>query len=221
VGAVVSRAPSISATRPKFLKICLVGPPSIGKHSLVTRFVSGKLSKRQDQLSTDTKSIAVFGLEVMMLMWTVRSRNTSMMFLMCDYLRNVDLFVVVYDSSRRTFLIDLEEWIYEVERLCSGNRQAGPCLFYLVDNKRKELVGGPTIENERLKEVMARPDVLGQMEVSVLDNVNILQLFQALAVAILCREATVLAQTSYPPLCIPNPAESLINWDFFASRLSQ
>src|SRR5512136_1223995 len=87
-------------------KICMVGPASVGKTSLVARYVHSLFSEKY--LSTvgvkiDKKALQVDGTDVTLLVWDLAG-DDDFQRLNLTYLRGAAAYLLVADGSRRVTL---------------------------------------------------------------------------------------------------------------------
>ena len=87
-------------------KICMIGPVSVGKTSLVARYVHSLFSEKY--LSTvgvkiDKKVLQVDGMDVTLLLWDLAG-DDDFQRLNVTYLRGAAAYLLVADGSRRATL---------------------------------------------------------------------------------------------------------------------
>jgi small GTP-binding protein len=112
-------------------KICMVGAPSVGKTSLVSRYVQSIFSEKY--LSTvgvkiDKKALTVDGVEVTLMLWDLAG-DDDFQRLEMSYLRGASGYLLVADGTRRATLSRALEIQMRV-RLAMGT-----IPFILVVNK--------------------------------------------------------------------------------------
>jgi hypothetical protein len=129
-------------------KICMVGPPSVGKTSLVARYVHSLFSEKY--LSTvgvkvDKKPLVVDGREVTLMLWDLAG-DDDFQRLKMSYLRGAAGYLLVADGSRRATL----EQAVEIQGRVA--KALGPVPFVLVLNK-SDLAKEWEIEAARVAEL--------------------------------------------------------------------
>jgi small GTP-binding protein len=112
-------------------KICMVGPVSVGKTSLVARYVHSLFSERY--LSTvgvkiDKKPLQVDGTDVTLLLWDLAG-DDDFQRLNLTYLRGAAAYLLVADGSRRSTLDQATAIQARV------GKALGPIPFLLALNK--------------------------------------------------------------------------------------
>lgn len=132
-------------------KICMVGPPSVGKTSLVARYVQSLFSDKY--LSTvgvkiDKKPLQVDGRDVTLLLWDLAG-DDDFQPLRLSYLRGAAGYLLVADGSRRATLD------HAVELQGRVAQTVGPIPFVLVLNKA-DLVQQWEIDETRLAVLTAQ-----------------------------------------------------------------
>ncbi|MCW5558383.1 MAG: GTP-binding protein [Verrucomicrobiae bacterium] len=132
-------------------KICMVGAPSVGKTSLVARYVHSIFSDKY--LSTvgvkiDQKRLQVDGRDVTLMVWDLAG-DDDFQPLKVSYLRAAAGYLLVADGSRRATLE------HAVQLHARVTQAVGTVPFVLVLNK-SDLVGQWDIEDARLAALMAQ-----------------------------------------------------------------
>ena len=112
-------------------KICMLGSFSVGKTSLVARFVSSVFSEKY--LTTvgvkiDKKTLSVSGADVMLMLWDIYGEDDFQK-LRLSYLRGAAGYLLVVDGTRRA---TLEVALGLQQRVAS---EIGPLPFVLCLNK--------------------------------------------------------------------------------------
>lgn len=112
-------------------KICMIGASSVGKTSLVARFVQSLFSEKY--LTTvgvkiDKKVVTVDGQEVVLMIWDLAG-DDDFQRLQTSYLRGTSGYLLVADGTRRVTLDQLTELQTRVEAAL------GPVPFLLALNK--------------------------------------------------------------------------------------
>ncbi len=159
-------------------KICMVGAVSVGKTSLVARYVYSLFSEKY--LSTvgvkiDKKVLQVDGQSLTLILWDLAG-DDDFQRLKTSYLRGAAGFLLVADGSRRTTLDQAVE-------LQSRVAQAtGPIPFILVLNK-SDLVNEWEIQDAHLAPLLAQGWVVRRT--SAKDNVGVEDAFVELTRAML------------------------------------
>lgn len=131
-------------------KICMVGPVSVGKTSLVARYVHSLFSEKY--LSTigvkvDKRVVALDDTDVTLLLWDLAG-DDDFQRLNLSYLRGASGYLLVVDGSRRATL----EQAVEIQGRVAG--ALGPVPFLLVLNKA-DLVTEWEIEDAHLNPLAA------------------------------------------------------------------
>jgi small GTP-binding protein len=132
-------------------KICMVGPPSVGKTSLVARYVHSLFSERY--LSTvgvkiDKTIVRVAATDVMLLLWDLAG-DDDFQRLNLTYLRGAAAYLLVADGSRRSTLDQAVEIQGRVAR------SLGPIPFLLALNK-SDLVTEWEIQEARVESLASQ-----------------------------------------------------------------
>jgi small GTP-binding protein len=132
-------------------KICMVGAPSVGKTSLVARYVHSIFSDKY--LSTvgvkiDKKPQLVDGQEMTLMLWDLAG-DDEFQPLKISYLRGAAGYLLVADGSRRATL----DHALELHALVT--KSTGPIPFMLILNKA-DLVKQWEIEEARVAELTTK-----------------------------------------------------------------
>jgi small GTP-binding protein len=112
-------------------KICMLGSFSVGKTSLVARFVSSVFSEKY--LTTvgvkiDKKTVAVDGADVMLMLWDIYGEDDFQKLRM-SYLRGAAGYLLVVDGTRRATL----DIALNVQKAVAS--EVGPLPFVICLNK--------------------------------------------------------------------------------------
>jgi len=132
-------------------KICMVGPPSVGKTSLVSRYVHSLFSDKY--LSTvgvriDKKPLKVNGMNMTLMLWDLAG-DDEFQPLKSTYLRGAAGYLLVADGSRCVTLdraVELQQVVVNAE---------GAIPFVLVLNKA-DLPKQCKIADERVRSLEAK-----------------------------------------------------------------
>jgi len=132
-------------------KICMVGAPSVGKTSLVARYVHSIFSEKY--LSTvgvkiDKKTLQVDGRDITLMVWDLAG-DDDFQPLQVSYLRGAAGYLLVADGSRRATLE------HAVELHARVTQAVGAIPFMLVLNK-SDLGDLWEIEDARIALLMAQ-----------------------------------------------------------------
>jgi small GTP-binding protein len=132
-------------------KVCMIGTSSVGKTSLVAKFVHSMFSEKY--LTTvgvkiDKKTVAVDGTEVMLMIWDLAGDDDYQR-LQMSYLRGTSGYLLVVDGTRRVTLEQVLELQPRVAEATSG------APFVLALNKA-DLVAQWEIDDAQLAELGAR-----------------------------------------------------------------
>jgi small GTP-binding protein len=165
-------------------KICMIGSFSVGKTSLVARYVSSVFSEKY--LTTvgvkiDKKTLSVDGEDVTLMLWDIYGEDDFQKLRM-SYLRGASGYLLVVDPTRRATLdvaLNLERTVRE---------QVGPLPFVLCLNKadlraRWEIDLAPLAER-------ARADGWLVVETSAKLGTGVDEAFQLLTSRMLAASAT-------------------------------
>ena len=112
-------------------KICMLGATSVGKTSLVQRFVQSIYSEKYHAtigVKIDRKQVKVAGQEVMLLLWDVQGEDAEFK-IRPAFLRGASGYLLIVDSTRRETLEIAESIQQEIEK------SIGKIPFVLVLNK--------------------------------------------------------------------------------------
>lgn len=89
-------------------KICMLGSSSVGKTSLVRRFISSMFDERYHTtigVKVDKKTVQAAGQEVMLVLWDIHGEDAYQKMNM-SYLRGMSGYLLVVDGTRRQTLDD-------------------------------------------------------------------------------------------------------------------
>ena len=112
-------------------KICILGPPGVGKTSLILRFVNDVFNS--DYRSTIgaqvmSKSVIANDIEVVLTIWDIAGQNTSRTLSKTHYIGSQGA-MLVFDLERKETLDELGLWAVELEKA------VGNIPLVLVGNK--------------------------------------------------------------------------------------
>lgn len=155
-------------------KICMVGPVSVGKTSLVARYVHSLFSDKY--LSTvgvkiDKKTVQVGNTPVVLLLWDLAG-DDDFQRLNLSYLRGASGYLLVADGSRYSTLVDA----FEIQGRI--NALVGPTPFVLALNKA-DLVTEWEIPDTQIADLTSRG--WGVFRTSAKDGVGVDAAFRELA----------------------------------------
>lgn len=132
-------------------KICMVGPPAVGKTSLVARYVRSLFSERYHStvgVKIDKKVLQVGDRELALLLWDLAG-DDDLQPLKVSYLRGASGYLLVADGTRgATF-----DQAVELQRRVA--KTAGAIPFVLVLNK-SDLAGQWDVDDARVAELLAQ-----------------------------------------------------------------
>ena len=162
-------------------KICLVGEESVGKTSLIHRFVSGAFDEsyiRTLGAVVSKKTVSLGTLEgrpvsVDLMILDIMGKRTFLQLFKEAYFHGAKGILAVFDVTRKQSLRDLTKWI-------DGVRDSvGPIPVYALGNKT-DLTERRETEDQEASDVL-RPYECPILYTSAKTGVNVEQAFQSLA----------------------------------------
>jgi small GTP-binding protein len=154
-------------------KICLLGASSVGKTSLVKKFVKGIFDEKyltSIGVKVDKKIVSVEKQEVQLMLWDIEGYDRYNVF-QDKYLRGASGYIIVVDQSRKSSLlegIDIHTLVRKVSNLppisaINNIDQQANCLF----------------EDVRIKQYFSLIDL--QFNTSAKSGDNVEDMFEAIA----------------------------------------
>lgn len=157
-------------------KVSVIGDYAVGKTSLIKRYMTDSfeegykatlgaaISNFESTVGNDKVSLQVWDL----------AGQTSFRRVRVQYLFGTELAIVVFDLTRGESLECVPEW---VEDVCQG---APEVLLYLVGNKC-DLKEDRSVEVKSAQAVMKKLNMMGFLETSAKEGINVQELFQIIA----------------------------------------
>lgn len=176
-------APSIVTPSLKH-KLVLLGDQSVGKTSIITRFIYDTFDQQyQATIGIDffSKNIVLDGRTTRLHLWDTAGQERFRS-LIPNYIRNSACAVVVYDVTQRATFVSSFSWIDSVREV-----RGEDVLVFLVGNKSD--LGDPERREVSVEEAEQRAKACGAlfMEVSAKNGRNIQRLFKAVVQALALR----------------------------------
>lgn len=172
-------------------KLCLFGEGSVGKTSLIRRYVENtfddkyittigtRVSKRNISLQSEKENM-----EVTLMIWDIMGQKGYRELLQEAYFSGSSAAIGVCDITRRETFEALDDWLQTITKI------AGSIPIILLGNKY-DLIGYATVREERLAELARRYDALYAFT-SAKTGGNVNEAFQAIAERIAKFTVTVL-----------------------------
>ncbi len=181
-----SFAPHATAGAIPTLKCITLGQSSVGKTSLIARFIYDAYDRHyRATLGIDflTKMVSVHGQTVKLALWDTAGQERFRS-LIPSYIRNSAGAIIVYDVTNRESFVDVMRWVEDVRQ--ERGKDSG-IVFFLVANKidlEKERVVTSDEGEARAREIGA-----SYIEVSAKTGVNVKALFRKVSTTIPLPEA--------------------------------
>lgn len=171
------------------IKLVLVGAVSVGKTSIVLRFVNMNFNECSESTvgaSFLTKTLNVKGRSVRFQIWDTagaeRYHSLTPM-----YYRSAQIALIVFDITRSKTLEDASKWAYELKT--NGGEE---CLLYLVGNK-SDLES--EVSDEQCKSLASELDAIYK-KVSAKTGEGVQELFETIAERVVELDSTYTKQDS-------------------------
>lgn len=133
------------------LKLTLLGAPSVGKTSLVKRYVDGYF-KDFYQVTMGTtfhsKAVHVDGLSIRLVIWDLGGQK-SFARLMKDYIRGAAGSFIVFDVTSRSSFEALTHWINDLWEIC-------PKVPFIIIGNKNDLVDHRAVSDEEIAELAGK-----------------------------------------------------------------
>jgi Ras-related protein Rab-7A len=163
-------------------KMCIFGDGGVGKTTLINRYITGKYSEDyQMTIGVDfyIKNINVEGINVNLQIWDFAGERQFKK-LLPNYVIGASGGIFMYDISRFSSLINLEEWLKILRKAPDEEHHYFPLL--LVGGKADlELEGKRVTEREYAYEHGKKYNLFEGMECSSKTGLNVELIFETLA----------------------------------------
>jgi len=164
-------------------KIVMIGDASVGKSSIVLRFVDNQFfgdGRELERFDFKESTLKVGGDKVGLEVWDTAGAERFRT-ITSSYYRGTKGVMIVFDLTNQKSFKNLEKWLLEVERYAESD-----VLKMILANK-SDLTGDRFVSREELKEFCDLKSIQF-LEVSAMSGENIEKAFQRLALNILERK---------------------------------
>ncbi|KAJ3451347.1 rab gtpase [Anaeramoeba flamelloides] len=161
-------------------KICFMGDQSVGKTSIINRFIYDDFNiNSQSTVGVDflSKTIFVENESVRLHLWDTAGQERFRC-LIPSYVRNSSLVVIVFDITNKTSFKSIEFWMDTVQ-----NERGDDVIVFLVGNKT-DIEDERQVSLEKLEKEANKHGFL-YLETSAKTGHNVKQLFRKIGIAIL------------------------------------
>ena len=165
------------------LKICFMGNSSVGKTSIIRRFINNKFDEEKMQstisVNFESKKIKIDPYtELNMQIWDTAGQERFRS-LTSSYLRDSNGIFIVFDLSNKKSFDDINSWLEEINKADINQKN---CVKIIIGNKldsqKKE------VENDTAKKY-AEENGMKYLPVSAKDGINIVSMFEIMGEACL------------------------------------
>lgn len=154
-------------------KICLLGASSVGKTSLVKKFVEGIFNEKyltSIGVKVDKKLVSVNKQEVQLMLWDVEGYDRYNVF-QEKYLRGAAAYIIVVDQTRKASLlegIDIHSLVRKITNVPS-----------ILSINKSDLQANCLLDDEQINQYLELFDL--QFNTSAKTGNNVEEVFQAIA----------------------------------------
>jgi len=159
-------------------KIVIIGDSTVGKSSLLLRFVSDTFDEDTSSSlhgldSKDKDVVTASGKTVRLTLWDTAGQE-RMGFLTSSYYRGAHAIMIVYDITNEASFRNISNWLQEIERYAYGST-----MKVLVGNK-SDLAAGRAVSKEKAETYAAKELEVTYFETSAKEGVNVQEAFMRL-----------------------------------------
>eukprot|EP01129_Flabellula_baltica_P013544 TRINITY_DN6308_c0_g1_i1.p1 TRINITY_DN6308_c0_g1~~TRINITY_DN6308_c0_g1_i1.p1 ORF type:complete len:193 (-),score=32.86 TRINITY_DN6308_c0_g1_i1:8-586(-) len=158
--------------QPSKVKLLFVGDASVGKSSIILRYVDDAFSNLPSTIGVDFKTVTVDmeGKEILLEIWDTAGQERFRT-VVASYYRNANGYILVFDVTRRETFDNLDYWINQL----TENSPSEDSFILIIGNKVDLEADREVSEDEAREFVTSR--LCNYIECSAKQNINIDHIF--------------------------------------------
>eukprot|EP00668_Euglena_longa_P033666 GGOE01043269.1.p1 GENE.GGOE01043269.1~~GGOE01043269.1.p1 ORF type:complete len:332 (+),score=46.47 GGOE01043269.1:51-1046(+) len=178
---------------PAKYKVVFLGDMSVGKTSIIARFMYNTFDKQEHTIGIDflSKTLQVEDRTLRLQLWDTAGQERYRS-LISGYIRESQAAVIVYDTTSRASFDSVEKWVDDVRKHC------GPDVVIVMTGNKSDLTSKRTVTKDE-GEAKAQHTSCLFIETSAKTGAGIQNLFTKMAMALPTEAAS-------SPLAAPGPA---------------
>eukprot|EP00667_Euglena_gracilis_P015504 EG_transcript_16137 len=178
---------------PAKYKVVFLGDMSVGKTSIIARFMYNTFDKQEHTIGIDflSKTLQVEDRTLRLQLWDTAGQERYRS-LISGYIRESQAAVIVYDTTSRASFDSVEKWVDDVRRHC------GTDVVVVITGNKSDLTSKRTVTKDEGEAKAQRTNCLF-IETSAKTGTGIQNLFTKMAMALPTEAAA-------SPLAAPGPA---------------